>query len=233
MLPLRPAGVAALLVFTGGCTGHRPMTDREKAEFYRHLARRRKPLKEVLKPVYVAVSGNHFTDESMKRGNAIATVHAITAAMKVLARIAEILQSADPERALTILETALAHDPYHEAVYHKIMHIQAGPGRPTPHAARRTEQLVQTLWGSKTGYRQLTCEFASRDGQDVAGSRPCDGSHAVPDVHPHGRVDGADRSLIGVEGTPSCWCRARKSRCCGASTRGRGRTGPTGRSLPP
>ena len=34
-----------------GGAGHRPMTDREKSEFYGRLARLRKPLKEVIKPV--------------------------------------------------------------------------------------------------------------------------------------------------------------------------------------
>jgi DNA-binding SARP family transcriptional activator len=63
-------------------------------------------------------------------------------AVDALARIAEILQPTDPERSLTTLEAALAHDPYNEAVYHKIMHIQDRLGRPD--AARRTLRLLET-----------------------------------------------------------------------------------------
>jgi DNA-binding SARP family transcriptional activator len=63
-------------------------------------------------------------------------------AVDALARIAEILQPTDPEQSLTTLEAALTHDPYNEAVYQKIMHIQAGLGRPD--AARRTLRLLET-----------------------------------------------------------------------------------------
>jgi DNA-binding SARP family transcriptional activator len=63
-------------------------------------------------------------------------------AVDALARIAEILQPTDPEQSLTTLEAALAHDPYNEAVYQKIMHIQAALGRPD--AARRTLRLLET-----------------------------------------------------------------------------------------
>jgi DNA-binding SARP family transcriptional activator len=63
-------------------------------------------------------------------------------AVDALARIAEIMQPTDPEQSLTTLEAALAHDPYNEAVYHKIMHIQDRLGRPD--AARRTLRLLET-----------------------------------------------------------------------------------------
>jgi DNA-binding SARP family transcriptional activator len=63
-------------------------------------------------------------------------------AVDALARIADILQPNGPEHALTVLETALAHDPYNEAVYQKIMHVQARLGRPD--AARRTLALLET-----------------------------------------------------------------------------------------
>jgi DNA-binding SARP family transcriptional activator len=63
-------------------------------------------------------------------------------AVDALARTAGILQASDPEQALTVLETALAHDPYNEAVYQKIMHIQARLGRPD--AARRTLALLES-----------------------------------------------------------------------------------------
>ena len=62
-------------------------------------------------------------------------------AVDALARTAEILQPASPEQALTTLEAALAHDPYNEALYQKIMHIQARLGRPD--AVRRTLRLLQ------------------------------------------------------------------------------------------
>jgi DNA-binding SARP family transcriptional activator len=62
--------------------------------------------------------------------------------LDALARIAEILQDRDPGEALTTLETALAHDPYNEAVYQKIMGIQARLGRLD--AARRTLSLLET-----------------------------------------------------------------------------------------
>jgi DNA-binding SARP family transcriptional activator len=62
-------------------------------------------------------------------------------AVDALARLAELQQPAGAEQALTTLETALAHDPYNEALYQKIMHLQAGLGRPD--AARRTLALLQ------------------------------------------------------------------------------------------
>jgi DNA-binding SARP family transcriptional activator len=63
-------------------------------------------------------------------------------AVDALARIAGILQPHDPEQALTVLETAVAHDPYNEAVYQEIMRIQGRLGRPD--AARRTLALLET-----------------------------------------------------------------------------------------
>jgi DNA-binding SARP family transcriptional activator len=62
-------------------------------------------------------------------------------AVDALARIAELQQPAEPEQALNTLEAALAHDPYNEALYQKIMHIQAALGRPD--AARRTLALLE------------------------------------------------------------------------------------------
>jgi DNA-binding SARP family transcriptional activator len=62
-------------------------------------------------------------------------------ALDALARIADLLQPADPEQALQALETAIAHDPYNEAVYQKIMHLQARLGRPD--AVTRTLRLLQ------------------------------------------------------------------------------------------
>ena len=63
-------------------------------------------------------------------------------AVDALARIAAILRPGHPEEALAVLETALAHDPYNEALYQEIMGIQARLGRPG--AARRTLALLQT-----------------------------------------------------------------------------------------
>ena len=56
--------------------------------------------------------------------------------------IADILQPDDPEAALGALEAALAHDPYNEYLYHKIMGLQAAAGR--PEAARRTLALLES-----------------------------------------------------------------------------------------
>jgi DNA-binding SARP family transcriptional activator len=63
-------------------------------------------------------------------------------AVDALARIADILQPGHPEQALATLETALSHDPYNEALYQKIMRIQARLGRPD--AARRTLALLES-----------------------------------------------------------------------------------------
>ena len=63
-------------------------------------------------------------------------------AVDALARIAAILQPGHPEEALAVLETALTHDPYNEALYQEIMGIQARLGRPG--AARRTLALLET-----------------------------------------------------------------------------------------
>jgi DNA-binding SARP family transcriptional activator len=62
-------------------------------------------------------------------------------AVDALARIAATLAPRDPEQALTVLDTALAHDPYNEALYQQIMRIQARLGRPD--AARRTLALLE------------------------------------------------------------------------------------------
>ncbi len=63
-------------------------------------------------------------------------------AVDALARAADILQPEDPEQALTTLENALTHDPYNEALYQKIMDIQAQLGRPD--TARRTLALLES-----------------------------------------------------------------------------------------
>jgi DNA-binding SARP family transcriptional activator len=55
--------------------------------------------------------------------------------------IAEILQPGDPDEALSALETALAHDPYNEYLYQRIMRLQAAAGRPD--AVRRTLALLE------------------------------------------------------------------------------------------
>ena len=56
--------------------------------------------------------------------------------------IAEILQPSDPGQALSALETALAHDPYNEYLYVRIMRLQAAAGR--PEAVRRTLALLES-----------------------------------------------------------------------------------------
>ena len=56
--------------------------------------------------------------------------------------IAEILQPADPDQALSALETALSHDPYNEYLYQQIMRLQAAAGR--PEAVRRTLALLES-----------------------------------------------------------------------------------------
>lgn len=66
-----------------GETGHRPTTAREKSEFYRHLGRLRVSLKEVMKPIYLAVGGRSF-EVPRDPVNAVATVQAITIVMEVL-----------------------------------------------------------------------------------------------------------------------------------------------------
>ena len=56
--------------------------------------------------------------------------------------IAEILQPANPDQALSALETALGHDPYNEYLYVRIMRLQAAAGRPD--AVRRTLGLLES-----------------------------------------------------------------------------------------
>ena len=85
-------------------------------------------------------------------------------ALDAWARIAEILQPADPEQALAALEAALTHDPYNEYPYQQIMRLQAAAAAPTPsgvpsppgsparraggHAGRQTRQLAAALLGT-------------------------------------------------------------------------------------
>ena len=66
-------------------------------------------------------------------------------ALDAWARIAEILQPADPEQALAALEAALAHDPYNEYTYQQIMRLQAAAGR--ANAVRRTLALLEARLG--------------------------------------------------------------------------------------
>jgi len=61
-------------------------------------------------------------------------------ALDGLTRIAELLGDQDPEQALRALETALTHDPYNEALHHKIIAIQVRLGRTD--AAQRTRTLL-------------------------------------------------------------------------------------------
>lgn len=56
--------------------------------------------------------------------------------------IAEILQPASPDEALSALEAALTHDPYNEYLYQRIMRLQAAAGR--PEAVRRTLGLLES-----------------------------------------------------------------------------------------
>ena len=79
-------------------------------------------------------------------------------ALDAWARIAEILQPADPEQALSALESALTHDPYNEYTYQQIMRLQAAAGRPD--AVQRTLALLQARLGELdltpgAGTRQL------------------------------------------------------------------------------
>ena len=66
-------------------------------------------------------------------------------ALDAWARIAEILQSSDPEQALSALEAALTHDPYNEYTYQQIMRLQAAAGRAD--AVRRTFALLECRLG--------------------------------------------------------------------------------------
>ena len=66
-------------------------------------------------------------------------------ALDAWARIAEILQPADPEQALSALEAALTHDPYNEYTYQQIMRLQAAAGRAD--AVRRTLALLEARLG--------------------------------------------------------------------------------------
>ena len=68
--------------------------------------------------------------------------HARRRAVDALARIAALLQECEPEQALNVLETAITHDPYNEAIYQQVIRIQIRLGRPD--AARRTLALLKT-----------------------------------------------------------------------------------------
>ena len=71
--------------------------------------------------------------------------HAETARRRALdawTAIADILQPAEPDQALAALEAALAHDPFNEFLYQKIMRLQAAAGR--PEAVRRTLALLES-----------------------------------------------------------------------------------------
>jgi DNA-binding SARP family transcriptional activator len=63
-------------------------------------------------------------------------------ALDAWARIAGILQDTDPEQALSVMETALTHDPYNEYTYQQVMRLQAAAGRTD--AVRRTLELLQS-----------------------------------------------------------------------------------------
>jgi DNA-binding SARP family transcriptional activator len=71
--------------------------------------------------------------------------HAETARRRALdawTAIADILQPAEPDQALAALEAALAHDPFNEFLYQRIMRLQAAAGR--PEAVRRTLALLES-----------------------------------------------------------------------------------------
>jgi DNA-binding SARP family transcriptional activator len=63
-------------------------------------------------------------------------------AVDVLARLAELYEDSDPEHALAFLERAITIDRYQEALYQRIMTVQAMLGRRD--AARRTYQLLES-----------------------------------------------------------------------------------------
>jgi DNA-binding SARP family transcriptional activator len=120
--------------------------------------------------------------------------HAETARRRALdawARIAEILQPADPEHALTALEAALIHDPYNEYTYQQIMRLQAAQGRPD--AVRRTLVLLENKLGQidaepAAGTRQLAAALlGTGKPRHGGGNGAGDGnSGSPPGQEPHG-----------------------------------------------
>ena len=101
--------------------------------------------------------------------------------------IAEILQPADPDQALSALETALSHDPYNEYLYVRIMRLQAAAGR--PEAVRRTLALLESKLtdlgiAPSSQTRQAAASLLAAAGpgpgqqqRPVPGRRPGDGQH--------------------------------------------------------
>jgi DNA-binding SARP family transcriptional activator len=101
--------------------------------------------------------------------------------------IAEILQPADPDQALSALETALSHDPYNEYLYVRIMRLQAAAGR--PEAVRRTLALLESKLtdlgiAPSSQTRQAAASLLAAAGpgpgqqqRPVPGPRPGDGQH--------------------------------------------------------
>jgi DNA-binding SARP family transcriptional activator len=63
-------------------------------------------------------------------------------AVDALARLAELYEESEPERALASLERAITIDRYQEALYQRIMMVQARLGRRD--ASRRTCQLLES-----------------------------------------------------------------------------------------
>jgi DNA-binding SARP family transcriptional activator len=63
-------------------------------------------------------------------------------AADALARLAELYEQDNPERALMVLDRAITVDRYQEELYRRIMTAQAALGRPD--AARRTYQLLES-----------------------------------------------------------------------------------------
>jgi DNA-binding SARP family transcriptional activator len=89
----------------------------------------------------VALYGGELADGA---GYEWAEPYAETARRRALdawTTIAEILQPSNPDEALSAVETALAHDPYNEYLYQRIMRLQAAAGR--PEAVRRTLNLLE------------------------------------------------------------------------------------------
>jgi DNA-binding SARP family transcriptional activator len=63
-------------------------------------------------------------------------------AVDTLSRLAELLQTRQPEQALALLEHAITHDKYTEELYRRIMKLQSTLGRRD--AIRRTYQLLES-----------------------------------------------------------------------------------------
>jgi hypothetical protein len=72
------------------------------------------------------------------------------------------------------------------------------------------------VWSSKTGHRWMTCGLPAVVGARLAASQACDPTHALLDVRPPDRLDGAAVMFFGLEGR----------RVAGAAPGGRGAAAP-------